>query len=105
MKKNKKAAVQMEAAAKGKLHGQYSGNDAAAQRNRILAYLREHKSLSTLEARHEIDVMAPAARIQELRNQGFEIHTSRVWEQTPEGKPHWVGRYHLLAEPKQEVAR
>lgn len=103
MQENKKAATQT-GAAKDYEQTKYSGNDAAAQRNRILAYLREHHSLSTFDARYQIDVMHPAARVMELRKQGFEIHTSWVREQTPEGKSHRVGRYHLLAEPVKGVA-
>jgi len=102
MQNNKKAAAQT-GAAKSNEQNQYSGNDAAAQRGRILLYLREHNSLSTFDARYQIDVMHPAARVMELRKQGFEIYTSWVREETPEGKSHRVGRYHLLAEPKKEA--
>ena len=41
-------------------------NTAKAQRKRILSYL--HTKLNTFDARKELDVMHPAARVMELRN-------------------------------------
>lgn len=98
MAQNKKAAAQ-KSAAKQILKSQYS-NDAAAQRSRVLEFLRRHGSLSTLDARHLIDVMHPAARVMELRRFGYEIAT--VWsnETTPEGGEHRVARYHLMSEAR-----
>ena len=51
---------------------------AAAQRQRLLAYLKLNGSVSTLEARAALAIMAPAARVFELRHQaGFRILTHR----------------------------
>jgi len=47
------------------------------QRTRLLDYLREHQRVTTLEARTELDIMHPAARIQELREAGNNIITYR----------------------------
>ncbi|UTV54788.1 helix-turn-helix domain-containing protein [Burkholderia arboris] len=73
-------------------------NDAAAQRARVLAFLRQHGSLSTLDARHLIDVMHPAARVMELRRYGYDISTVWTREVTPEGCAHRIARYHLMRE-------
>ncbi|TCW63404.1 MULTISPECIES: helix-turn-helix domain-containing protein [Burkholderia] len=97
MTSNKKAAT-LEGAAKNKAQVHYSSNDAAAQRHRILDFLRQYGSLSTLDARHKIDVLHPAARILELRRIGVEISTIWTQEATPEGGWHRVARYHLMRE-------
>ncbi|MCA8094419.1 helix-turn-helix domain-containing protein [Burkholderia anthina] len=96
MTKNKKAATRASAA-KEILCRQYS-NDAAAQRNRVLEFLRHSGSLSTIDARHLIDVMHPAARIMELRRAGYPIQTIWTHATTPEGGTHRVARYYLMHE-------
>ncbi len=94
MAQNKKATLS-RGAAKGNLSRKYS-NDAAAQRSRVLTYLRRHGSLSTLDARHRLDCLHPAARVMELRWQGYDIATVWTRETTPEGFEHRVARYHLI---------
>lgn len=96
MAQKQKAATRMSAA-KEILKPQFS-SDPAAQRSRVLDFLRRYGSLSTLDARHLIDVMHPAARVMELRRIGHEIAT--VWsnETTPEGAEHRIARYHLVRE-------
>lgn len=71
-----------------------AANTSAAQRKRLLEVLR-CQSISTFDARHKHDVMHPAARIMELRKQGYDIKTERVPELTPEGRAHNVARYFL----------
>lgn len=93
----KQKAATRSSAAKRILQPQYS-NDAAAQRSRVLDFLRRHGSLSTLDARHLIDVMHPAARVMELRRFGHEIATIWTRETTPEGGEHRIARYHLVRE-------
>jgi len=93
----KQKAATHTSAAKEILKHKYS-DGAAAQRVRILAFLRRHGSLSTLDARHLIDVMHPAARVMELRRYGHEIATVWSHETTPEGGEHRVARYHLMRE-------
>lgn len=75
-------------------HGADADNSSHAQRIRLLEALRK-RSLTTLEARRELDVLHPAARIQELRGMGYDIQTVRVPDLTTEGKPHNVARYIL----------
>lgn len=93
----KTKAAARKSAAKKIFKPQYS-NDAAAQRSRVLDFLRRYGSLSTLDARHLIDVMHPAARVMELRRFGHEIATVWSHETTPEGGEHRVARYHLMGE-------
>lgn len=70
-------------------------NTAKEQRARVLAWLR-NASLSTLEARSELDVMHPAARVMELRKDGYRIDKVTVQEATPCGQVHRVARYVLV---------
>ncbi|MDQ7975912.1 helix-turn-helix domain-containing protein [Paraburkholderia sp. SARCC-3016] len=95
---DKEKAATHEGAAQSKDQGQFNGNDADAQRRRILEFLRQHRSLSTIDARHQIDVLHPAARVMELRRIGHEIMTVWAHEYTPEGRKHRVARYHLVQE-------
>ena len=67
----------------------YPHATAATQRRRLHAYLRDHGNISTIEARAELAIMAPAARVWELRHdEGHRIITER--------DSHGVARYHLL---------
>lgn len=69
-------------------------NTAKAQRKRILAYLHT-KPLNTFDARKELDVMHPAARVMELRNQGIGIKTIWIDRQSDCGKIHRIACYVL----------
>ena len=75
-----------------------SDNSAASQRARILEALR-HGPLTTQEARRELDVMHPAARVQELREQGHSIVTHWTWDETRRGRKHRMAQYVLVIEP------
>ena len=70
-------------------------NNAAAQRSRILDRL-QRQPLTTLEARAQLDVMHPAARVMELRRLGSNIVTLRTKEYSEAGKLHCVARYVLM---------
>lgn len=70
-------------------------NDVYSQRQAILDWLH-HSPLTTLEARSELGIMPPAARVQELREQGFNIVTHRTI--AADGKrTHRVACYVLLS--------
>lgn len=70
--------------------------DLESQRQRILAWLRIHHTLTTLQAREELDVLHPAGRVMELRKKGHNIITHWTVEDTAKGA-HRVARYVLLA--------
>ncbi|MEI6270530.1 MAG: helix-turn-helix domain-containing protein [Methylococcaceae bacterium] len=69
-----------------------TATDTNNQRFVILAYLKINGSMTTLQARQELDVMHPAARVQELREKGHNIMTHRT---IAEG--HRIASYVLLA--------
>ena len=70
------------------------GNDVETQRDRVLTALREGP-LSTVEARRWLDIMHPAQRILELRDQGVDIDTTWTLEPTDCGRLHRMARYVL----------
>jgi hypothetical protein len=72
-------------------------NSAAAQRGRVLVALRSGPK-STLHLRRDCDVLAPAARVLELKQRGHHILTHWVNEPTDCGKLHRVALYVLLQE-------
>ena len=74
-----------------------ANNDAAAQRRRAIAMLRTGPK-STLQLRRDGDILAPAARILELKRRGFDILTNWVHEATDCGKLHRVALYVLMRE-------
>ncbi len=79
---------------KEKLSSDYTCT-AYSQRQQILDWLILHNTLTTLQARKELDIMHPAARIQELREQGHNIITH--WTTDDNGKyKHRVACYVLL---------
>lgn len=65
-----------------------------SQRMRLLAALR-NRSLTTLDARRELDVLHPAMRILELRRKGHDIRTVWTTQATDAGIKHRVARYVL----------
>ncbi|MFZ2171738.1 MAG: helix-turn-helix domain-containing protein [Methylococcaceae bacterium] len=74
----------------------YTHNSAHSQRQLILDWLH-HAPLTTIQARKELDIMHPAARVQELREQGHNILTHWTISDTGKAK-HRVACYVLLAE-------
>lgn len=71
-------------------------NSCAAQRQRLLEALR-HGMISTITARDDFDILAPAARIIELRKH-HRIDTVMVKRPTACGKLHRVALYALISE-------
>lgn len=68
---------------------------AAHQRQRLLVWLLS-APVTTLDARQKLDIMHPAARVQELRGQGHNIIT--YWQTVDTGKAkHRVAKYVLLS--------
>lgn len=75
----------------------YKGDSSAVQRTRLLEALSLY-SLSTLEIRRHLDILHPAGRVQELREEGRDIQTLRLREFSEAGLPHNVARYVLARE-------
>ena len=70
-------------------------NSAKNQRNRLLAALR-NGPLTTLEIRHQLDILGVAPRVFELRhNLGHNIETHWAHDNNPGGGSHSVASYVL----------
>lgn len=72
----------------------FLSTNAAHQRERILAWLLT-APLTTYQARQELDVFHPSARVQELKGLGHNIITHWATVKTPLGK-HRIAQYVLL---------
>lgn len=62
----------------------------------VLSALREG-ARTTIELRHSFGVMHPAARVQELREMGYQIDVVRVACPTPDGVRHKAVARYVLA--------
>lgn len=77
--------------------GRDRGDGCDAQRVRLLAAMREAGHVTTTEARLFLEIMNPAQRICELRDQGAEIDTAWTLEPSEAGRdPHRQARYVLI---------
>lgn len=74
-----------------------SNSSANAQRKRLLDALQSLGAVNTLYARDQLNIMAPAPRIKELREQGHQINTDRISITDRNGFKHGnVARYVLI---------
>ncbi len=71
---------------------------AAAQRSRLLDALR-CGPVTTIEARRNLDILMPAARVHELiHKHGQKIQSLRIKQETDSGKLHSIAQYVLHVE-------
>lgn len=69
---------------------------AKAQRRRLLKRLQENPC-TTVEARHQLDILGVAPRVHELRHcDGYNIATHWDYDHNPGGGRHRVAKYVLL---------
>ena len=75
------------------------------QRLRLLDYLKTHGTITTLQARSELDILAPAARIFELRhNYGYRINKVDIVDFTEARRKHTgIAKYVLVSEKANVV--
>jgi len=71
-------------------------NSSEAQRQRLYSWLKVHGMIGTLAARRDLDILAPAARVHELRHR-FGLEIDLIWANEPTdcGRVHRVGMYVL----------
>lgn len=79
------------------VHGKFNDNSAHSQCMRLLHALRE-KPITTIEARRDLDILMPAARVFDLKADGHCIHT--VWTSgiTVNNRKHRIASYVLVRE-------
>lgn len=97
MTDEKKAAPDKVAALK-RILLQFKGNSRATQRDRLRAALHECGKLSTVEIRVHLDIIHPAGRIQELREEGLNIITLWTTVESETGEEHRIADYLLVRE-------
>lgn len=69
---------------------------AASQRVRLLEWLRK-KPITTLQARHQLDILGVAPRVYELRHMfGHNIQKHWIEDHNPGGSKHTVAQYVLF---------
>lgn len=74
----------------------YADLSAEAQRKRLIDALH-CGPVTTIEARRNLDILMPAARIHELKHRhGHNILTIRIRQETDSGTLHNVARYVLI---------
>lgn len=80
-------------------NNQRNNNSATAQRARVLEALEQagSKGLSTIQLREDFDIMSPAPRILELREEGHGIATIWTVTENAQGHKHRCARYVLLS--------
>ena len=71
-------------------------NTAHNQRLRLLDHLKTYGSITTIEARRELDILSPAARKLELLARGFNIVMVWVEGHTESGRKHRIAKYVLV---------
>jgi hypothetical protein len=78
-------------------HNHLTNTSAIAQRKRMLDALQTLGAVNTLYARDRLNIMMPAARVKELRQQGYQILTTRITITDSNGFVHHnVARYVLI---------
>lgn len=88
----------------------FKDNSSFNQRLKLLDYLLEHNSITTQKARELLDIYYPPARIKELRQAGYLIHTVWVTWTSGYGVHHRIAKYVLMqkapieSDQKSEVA-
>ena len=82
-------------------HGDHNDNSAHTQRLLMLAAFEKQHSLTTIEARRELDIMMPAARVFELRAMGYDIATVWTLGVTECRRKHRIVRY-VFRKPRHE---
>ena len=73
----------------------FTDNSTLNQRLKLLDWLFERGSITTNQAREKLDIMSPAARILELKRDGYLIVTLITTWTSGYGIKHRIGRYLL----------
>jgi len=69
-------------------------NDTESQRLRLWEHIQQLGSVTTIEVRRDLDVLAPAPSIYVLRHWlGYQIDTVWIYQETAWGKTHQIGKY------------
>jgi hypothetical protein len=84
---------------------QFTDSSGSAQRRCLLDWMRASGPIDTLTARRDLNILMPASRIKELKNQGYSFHARRITITDEHGRSHSnIALYTLIGEPARKVA-
>jgi hypothetical protein len=89
----KEEAAPAKVAALKMVRDKFSGTASETQRQRLRAAFEIVPKISTQEARQYLDMLHPAGRVKELREEGFNILTLWTTVETDAGCKHRVADY------------
>lgn len=75
------------------------------QCRRMITHMREHGSISSLEAQSEYGIMRASSRVYDLRNMGFEIKTTMEKGRNRYGEATRYARYTLAERGRTNEAK
>lgn len=67
--------------------------DKLTQRQKILAYCKEHGSITVREAFEKLNINSPTKRISEMRELGYEVDTTTEYREREDGSKTFFTRY------------
>jgi hypothetical protein len=97
MQDKEKAAPEKVAALKA-IRDQFKGSSAAEQRTRLRKAFEVFPMLNTQEMRQHLDILHPAGRVKELREEGCTIITLWTVIESDGGQRHRVANYMWVRE-------
>ncbi len=71
--------------------------DKATQKARILAYCKEHGSITVRDAAVKLDINSPTKRISEMRHGGYDVQTIEETRVKENGETVRYNRYFIKA--------
>lgn len=72
--------------------------DKATQKGKILAYCREHGSITVRDAFNKLNINSPTKRISELRKAGYDVQTFDETRVNGRGETVRYTRYYIRGE-------
>lgn len=75
--------------------------DKLTQRQKILAYCKEHGSITVREAFEKLNINSPTKRISEMREVGYEVDTTTEYREKEDGSKTFFTRYFIGPPRKQ----
>lgn len=67
----------------------------ATQKSKLLNHLTNNGPITSLEAVRKFNILRPSNRIQELKAEGYDIHTEIIWKKHEDGSTTHYARYSL----------
>ena len=69
--------------------------NAATQKAKLLDHLKNTGPITSLEAVRKFNILRPSNRIQELKAEGYDIHTEIVWKKHKDGSMTHYAKYSM----------